>query len=350
MKQLSVLPLLFLPALFLFLGCSNASASESEFVLGTVCTVDLYGKGSKAQYRAVFARLKELEDILSANREGTDVDRVNRGSGTEGAAVQRELIELLTKALYYAEMSGGAFDPSVGPLVKLWGIGTDAPRIPFDEEIGEALALVDYRNIEIERIETGTPGKTAETGGTVFLKRRGMALDLGAIAKGYAADEIVKLLSQKGIKTGLIDLGGNIFAYGERQKGRPWRIGIQDPMGERGAYLGILELSNKSVVTSGVYERYFEEGGRRYHHILSTSTGRPAETGLLSVTVAAGSSTDADALSTAAFTLGWEKGRRLIETVPGAGGIFVFEDLSVRITPGIKDIFSLTNDNYRLTE
>jgi thiamine biosynthesis lipoprotein len=280
-----------------------------------------------------------LEDILSANREGTDLDRVNRGAGVEGAAVRRELIELLKKALYYAEMSGGAFDPSVGPLVKLWGIGTDTSRVPSDGEIREALALVNYRDIEID-----------EAKGTVFLKQRGMALDLGAIAKGYAADEAVRLLARQGIKMGLIDLGGNIFAYGERGRGKPWRIGVQDPGKDRGSYIGVLELNNKTVVTSGVYERYFEDGGRRYHHILSTADGRPVETGLLSVTIIAGSSTDADALSTAAFALGWEKGRHLIEAVPGAEGIFVSEDLSVRITPGIKDSFSLTNDEYRLAE
>jgi thiamine biosynthesis lipoprotein len=331
--------ILSLSALFLFSGCSNASAPESEFVLGTLCTVDLYGKGSREQYRAVFARLKELEDILSANKEGTDLDRVNRSSGLEAAPVRDELIELLKEALYYAEMSGGAFDPSVGPLVKLWGIGTDAPHVPSDEEIAWTLALVNYHDIEIDEIKR-----------TVFLKRRGMALDLGAIAKGYAADEAVRLLARRGIKMGLIDLGGNIFAYGERRRGKPWRIGVQDPGKDRGAYIGVLEVVNQSVVTSGVYERYFEDGGRRYHHILSTASGRPAETGLLSVTIAAGSSADADALSTAAFALGWEKGRRLIGTVPGAEGIFVFEDLSVRITPGIKDKFTLTNDDYRLEE
>jgi thiamine biosynthesis lipoprotein len=331
-------------ALSFFSGCPKVSAPKSEFVLGTVCTVDLYGQGSREQYRAVFTRLKELEDILSANREGTDLDRVNRASGLERVTVKRELIEVLGKALYYAEMSGGAFDPSVGPLVKLWGIGTNAPRVPADEEIGEALALVNYNDIEYDEVKTGG------TEGSVFLKRRGMALDLGAVAKGYAADEAVKLLAQKGIKMGIIDLGGNIFAYGERERGKPWRIGVQDPREQRGAYIGVLELSSKSVVTSGVYERYFEADGRRYHHILSTATGRPAETGLLSVTVTAGSSADADALSTAAFALGWEKGRRLIDGVPEAGGIFVFEDLSVKITPGIKDKFSLTSDAYRVTE
>jgi thiamine biosynthesis lipoprotein len=346
MKYIPALPLL---VLFLFLGCSGAPAPESGFVFGTVCTVDLYGKGSKAHSRAVFARLEELEAILSANRDGTDLDRVNRGSGREAVPVRYELIELLTRALYYAEMSGGAFDPTVGPLVTRWGIGTDAPRIPSDEEIAAALALVGYHDVEIAR-EAGQAGQSAAAGGSVFLKHRGMALDLGAIAKGYAADEVVKLLAREGIKMGLIDLGGNIFAYGERKRGEPWRIGIQDPGAGRGAYLGVLELSNKSVVTSGVYERYFEEGGRRYHHILSTKTGRPADTGLLSVTIAAGSSADADALSTAAFALGWERGRRLIEAVPGAGGIFVFEDLSVRVTPGIKGQFSLTSGNYQLME
>jgi thiamine biosynthesis lipoprotein len=330
---------LFLLALLLFSGCPGASARESEFVLGTLCTVDLYGKGSRAQYRAVFARLRELEDIFSANREDTDLDRVNRGAGVEGAAVRRELITVLKKALYYAETSGGAFDPSVGPLVKLWGIGTDTPRVPSGGEIREALALVDYRDIEID-----------EAKGTVFLKRRGMALDLGAIAKGYAADEAVRLLAGQGITMGLVDLGGNIFAYGERRKGKPWRIGVQDPGKDRGAYIGVLELINKTVVTSGVYERYFEDEGTRYHHILSTANGRPVETGLLSVTVAADSSADADALSTAAFALGWEKGRRLIEAVPGAEGIFVFEDRRVRITPGIKGSFSLTSNEYRLAE
>jgi thiamine biosynthesis lipoprotein len=333
---------------FLQAGCSrgsalnsslNNSAAESEFVLGTFCTVNLYGQGKPEQYRAVFGRLRELEDILSANREGTDLDRVNRASGIEGALVRPELIEVLGKALYYAELSGGAFDPAVGPLVKLWGIGTDEPRVPAEGEIAGALALVNYKDIELDTNR-----------GAVLLRRQGMALDLGAIAKGYAADEAVKLLARLGINRGIIDLGGNIFAYGEREQGRPWRIGIQDPRENRGAYIGILDVSNKSVVTSGIYERYFEEDGRRYHHILSTKTGRPSETGLLSVTIAADSSADADALSTAAFALGWDKGRLLVDAVPGVDAIFVFEDLTVRLTPGIKDKFSLSSEEYRLKD
>jgi thiamine biosynthesis lipoprotein len=325
-----------LPLLFFFTACAPAPP-ETEFVLGTFCTVNLYEGGKPGIYRAVFSRLRELEDILSANREGTDLDLVNRSAGFAPVRVRPELITVLDRALYYADLSGGAFDPSVGPLVKLWGIGADTPRVPAEDEIRKTLGLVNWRDIEIDR-----------KAGTVFLRRPGMALDLGAIAKGYAADEVVSIIAAAGVKRAVIDLGGNVFAYGEKQDRKPWRIGVQDPRDIRGAYIGILELRNRTVVTSGVYERFFEEGGRRYHHILSTGTGFPAETGLFSVTIVAGNSIDADALSTAAFVLGWEKGRALIEAVPGAGGIFVFEDLKVRLTKDLEGVFSLSGGEYRM--
>ncbi|MDR0496356.1 MAG: FAD:protein FMN transferase, partial [Treponema sp.] len=269
-----------------------------------------------------------------------DLDRVNRNAVIEPVKVRGELIEVLEKAMEYAEKSNGYFDPSVGPLVKLWGIGTDSAQIPGQEEITEALKLIDYRNIIINKKE-----------GAVFLKRSGMALELGAIAKGYAADEIAKLLVVEGIERGIIDLGGDIFALGERKEKTGegyWRIGIQDPREDRGSYIGILLVKNKSVVTSGVYERFLEENGKRYHHILSTDSGFPVENGLLSVTVTTDKGIDADALSTVAFAMGWEKGRELIASTSGAAGIFVFDDLSVRITPGLEGFFSLTAAEYRL--
>jgi len=311
--------------------------------MGTVCTLNPFNKGSPALYSRAFARLRELEDILSANREGTDVDEVNKNAGQGQVKVRRELMETLEKALEYAEKSSGAFDPSVGPLVKLWGIGSEKARVPGDEEIREALGMIDYREIEID--------KTRET---VFLKRPGMTLDLGAIAKGYAADELVKLLAREGIKRAIIDLGGDIFAMGERKSGKNagdetfWRIGIQDPRENRGMYIGILKAKNKSVVTSGTYERFLEENGRRYHHIFSIENGYPAENGLLSVTVTADNTAEADALSTAAFALGWERGRDLIGKASGAAGIFVFEDLSVRLTPGMEKYFSLSAAEYHI--
>jgi thiamine biosynthesis lipoprotein len=236
-------------------------------------------------------------------------------------------------------MSGGAFDPTVGPLVKLWGIGGDDPRLPGEEEIAGALALVDYRDLVIDR-----------EAGTAFLRRPGQALDLGAIAKGYAADEAVLAAKKARVRRALIDLGGNVFAWGERQKGEAWRIGVQDPRKERGVSLGTLRVKNKSIVTSGVYERYFEEGGKRYHHILSTEDGYPVENGLLAVTVVADSSIEADALSTAVFALGYEKGRALVETRPGTEAIFVFDDSRVILSSGIGEFFSLTGGDYRIAE
>lgn len=328
-------------------------------MLGTICSVNLYEQGKPELYSEIFRRFRELEDILSANREDTDLDRINRNAGLAPVKVRPELIEVLEKAVEYAEKSGGVFDPSVGPLVKLWGIGNDEARVPDNEKIRDALDFIDYREIEIDKKE-----------GTVFLKRAGMSLDLGAIAKGYAADEAVKILVREKIERAIIDLGGNIFALGGKKTeksfkdfwktlfsrglekepsaaGQFWRIGIQDPREARGLYIGILNVKNKSVVTSGSYERFFEEGGKRYHHIFSSKNGFPVENGLLSVTIAADFSVDADALSTTAFALGWEKGRELIASIPGAEGIFVFDDLTVRLTDGIGKDFTLTAAEYR---
>jgi thiamine biosynthesis lipoprotein len=337
----------FFPFMMVFFSCAPASREpESQYALGTFCTINLFNKGNSKLYSLAFDRLHWLEDIFSANQEGTDLDRVNKSAGLNPVKVRPELIDVLEKALEYAEKSGGAFDPTVGPLVKLWGIGTGQERVPEAEEIQKALELIDYREVEINREE-----------GTVCLKRAGMALDLGAIAKGYAADETARLLAEKGIESGIIDLGGNIFAMGEKQesrsKGANWRIGVQDPRDNRGTYIGVLNVKNKSVVTSGVYERFFEKDGKRYHHIFSitgaSTSGYPVENGLLSVTIVTGFSIDADALSTAVFALGWEKGQELISGVEGAGGIFVFDDLTVRVTENLADDFSLTAAEYTLT-
>jgi thiamine biosynthesis lipoprotein len=325
------------------LFCSGAAPAQTEFVMGTICGVNLYGSGSQKLYAAVFSRLREIDRAMNANTGAgsgeSEVGRINRAAGKEAVKVSGDLITVLERALRYAELSGGAFDPAVGPLVKLWGIGTETERIPEAGEIRAALALVNWRDILVNR-----------EAGTVLLRKPGMALDLGAIAKGYAADEAAVLIKNSGLRRGIVDLGGNILALGTRQGGQPWRIGIQAPDRERGDYLGVLLVENKSVVTSGVYERYFESEGRRYHHILSTENGYPIDNGLLAVTVIADFSIDADGLSTSVFALGYEKGRALVESVPGAEAVFVFADKRIRGTGGALAIFSLTSDLYRITE
>jgi thiamine biosynthesis lipoprotein len=274
---------------------------------------------------------------MSSNLPDSEVARINQNAGIMPVKVDEAVITVLSAALRYAELSNGAFDPTVGPLVKLWGIGTEYARIPAEEEIRGALDLVNWQDVFIDVRE-----------GTVFLSKAGMGLDLGAIAKGYAADEAAGIIKRAGISGALIDLGGNIYAVGTKAGGGPWRIAVQDPRDDRGTYVGILELGEKTVVTSGVYERFLETDSRRFHHILSTGNGYPADTGLLSVTVIADTSIDADALSTALFALGYANGRLLVESLENIDALFVFEDLHIRGTPDALEVFTLSNSQYRI--
>ncbi|MDR2518134.1 MAG: FAD:protein FMN transferase [Spirochaetaceae bacterium] len=331
-------------------GRAAETGARSEFALGTVCTVQLYQQGPAKLYNAVFSRIREIEYLMSAAITGTDVDMINKNAGIRPVQVRPEVITVLERAVYYAELSGGAFDPTVGPLVTSWGIGTENPVLPDPESLNRALSLVNWRDLVIDRQRS-----------QVFLRKPGMMLDLGGIAKGYAADEAVRILENAGAGGAIIDLGGNIAAYGEKREKRgkgekeetagqsaPWRIGVQDPLDTRGAYIGVLEVRNKSVVTSGVYERYADINGRRYHHILSTESGYPVDNGLLSVTVISGFSIDADALSTAAFALGYEKGAAMLDSLADTEGVFIFADRTVRLTAGAKGLFTLRRLSYRL--
>ncbi|MDR2418944.1 MAG: FAD:protein FMN transferase [Treponema sp.] len=325
------------------------SQSESEFVMGTICAITLFAPDSAdfaRVFNEAFKRLHEIENLMSATVSGAggvsgaDINRVNHYAGQYALRVSAETIAVVERALYYAELSDGAFDPTVGPLVKLWGIGTETPKLPSQDEIAQALSLVNWRDVSIE-----------PEPGALFLKRPGMSLDLGAIAKGYAADEVVRIIAKAGIPSAIIDLGGNIFAYGLKnpsEPAAPWRIGVQNPLDIRGAYLGILELQNKSVVTSGVYERYADIDGIHYHHILSTRDGYPVRNGLLSVTIIASSSIESDALSTMVFALGYEHGRALVETMDGVEALFVFEDKTIRATSGAQAVFTLSDAGYHV--
>jgi thiamine biosynthesis lipoprotein len=316
-------------------GCAPPPP-ESEYVLGTVCRVNVFADGKPAVYREIFTRIREIEGMMSVNLPDSDISAVNAAAGTAPVRVNPELLDVLEAALFFARESGGAFDPTVGPLVKLWGIGGDAARVPPEAALAAALPLVNWRDVVIDR-----------EAGTVFLRRPGMALDVGGIAKGYAADAAAAILRARGIRRALIDLGGNIYVFGEKAGGDPWRVGVQNPLDERGAALGVLSVpGGVSVVTSGVYERFFEEDGRRYHHILSTRDGCPIDSGLLSVTIVAASSMEADALSTTVFALGWEQGTELLSRRAGSAAVFVFADRTVRCTPGAAEGFVLNSGAF----
>jgi FAD:protein FMN transferase len=304
--RISVL-FLFL-SVFLLFSCSQISEPRTQMVMGTVCTVNAYSDGTSKLYDELFERLHEIENEFSVNIAASEVSAINDAAGEHAVAVSPGVLYVVQTALKYAELTDGAFDPTVGPLVKLWGINTDHARVPSLQEIDNTLALINWRDVIVSE-------DTDDSGGSVMLRRSGMALDLGGIVKGYAADELTALLKAHGAKRAIIDLGGNIYVFGKKKDGSLWNVGVKDPSVPEGNPALVLRLSNSTVVTSGVYERFFIQDGVRYHHILDTKTGYPARTGLLSSTIVCESSIAADALSTSVFVLGEEKGMALINRI-----------------------------------
>jgi thiamine biosynthesis lipoprotein len=334
--------LLFLTAVFVLASCAPkppVEHSRTDFVLGTVCTVRLVQGGDDKLLDTAFARLRQIESELTVNKPGSEIDAVNAAAGKHPVKVGADAIAIIKKDLGYCAMTDGAFDPSVGPLVKLWGIGTDHARLPAQSEIDAAKKLVGWKDIVLD-----------ENAGTVYLKRPGMALDLGSGTKGYATDQLVELFKSAGVKSAIIDLGGNIFVMGSRPDGKPWRVGLQNPdSSERGAYLGIADLSNKTMVTSGVYERFFIKNGKRYHHILDPFTGYPVDNGLTSVTIITDRSFDADGFTTALFAVGRERGMEL-GIKAGVGVIMVDDKNRVYMSPGVSKYFQITDPNFTYAE
>ncbi len=313
--------------------------TRTDFVLGTVCTIRLIDGGNANTLSEAFARLRSIEDHMSANKDGTEIAQINANAGKEPVKVSEDTFYVITKALEYARLTNGAFDPSVGPLVRLWNIGNGGEKVPPEREILAAKALVGWQQVVMDAATR-----------KVFLKKPGMRLDLGAIAKGYAADEVAKILIAHKVKAAVVDLGGNVLVFGSKKDKSPWRVGIQNPESARGEYLGIATGAQMTVVTSGVYERYFIQDGKRYHHILSTETGWPVDNGLVSVSIISKSSIDADALSTSLFILGIEKGMALLKNFPDTYAVFIDKDKKVYLSPGASKVFTLQDKNYHLAE
>lgn len=316
-------------------GCSSMQTSnKTELILGTIVNVTLYGKTSQENLdlaaQAALDRAKELENIFSATSESSELSYVNKHALNHPVEISQELYTVLERSLYYANLTDGAFDPTLGRLIKLWGIGTDNAQVPDEAQIEP---LTDQKNYQYVLLN--------EENHTVQFTKDGFELDLGAIAKGYAADEMKKLLiDDYGITCGLLNLGGNIITIGERYDKKPWNLGIADPKNPEDSQnpAVLLKISDKTVVTSGDYQRYFvDSDGTSYHHILDGSTGRPADTGLSSVTIIAGCSMDADALSTACFVLGEEKAVQLLETMDDVEAVFISTDEHITATDGIRD-------------
>lgn len=309
------------------------------FCMGTNITQKVYGDNCYSIVAQVENEMRIIEASMSFFLQDSEISKINLLAGREYSVVNKDVFEVIKKAKYLSEVTNGCFDITSAPLIKLWGIFTKNAKVPLESEIRTALELVNYKDILLD-----------EEKHTVMLLKRGQKIDLGAIAKGFAADRAIEIYQKNGIESAMVNLGGNVKVLGCKPDGNAWVVGIQNPEKKRGDLIGGVEVTNKTVVTSGDYVRCFENDNQKYHHIFDLQTGYPSDSNLSSFTIIMDKSMDADALSTSIFVMGIDKGMELLRTIKGADGIFITKDKQVITTDGIrKNLIFLKNDNgYRL--
>lgn len=296
--------------------------------MGTVITSRVCGAHGEEALKAAEQEAARLEGLLSRFIPASDICRVNRSAGIRHEEVSCETYEVLSRAYEFSKISQGCFDVTIGPLADLWKGCLDAAAPPNESEIRLTLPLVN--NADLHLIPRAN---------TVGLIKTSQSIDLGGIGKGYAADRITDVFNRYGVSSAYTNLGGNVATIGAKPDGSPWVVGIQHPRQEH-SIIGYVSAVNQSVVTSGDYQRFFiGSNGKRYHHILDPATGYPAQSGLLSVTVVAGSSMAADALSTILFVAGMEKGLELLKLFPGTEAVFIDTNFAVYLTRGLHTCF-----------
>jgi thiamine biosynthesis lipoprotein len=305
--------------------------SGEGYYLDTVCSIKVYAVDANSKedpedvINGAFDTVSQYEKLLSKTVPGSDVDRINK-AGAEGAECDERTVALIEKAIEYSEISKGRFDITIGRVSDLWDFHAEAPVLPDKKKLDEAIKHVDYRNLKIE-------------GNKVMLEDPESQVDLGAIAKGYIADQAADYLRNHGIKGAIVDLGGNISVVGSKDgNSESFKVGVKKPFSKTGELICILPARDKNVVTSGTYERYIEVGGKRYHHILSVKDGFPVKTDLISVTVVGekGKGADCDALATVCMIMGKKQAKDLIESMPGYEALFLSSDDSITKTSGFK--------------
>ncbi len=328
---LAGLAVVALVALFIYDVVFNIPEStKSEFSMGTVVTQTLTGNDAEQTADEIFKRFNNIEfKWLSWRIADANIAKVNNAAGT-GFPVADNTVEWLKKTLEVCASSGGALDITIGKITALWDFGGENEQLPKKDELEGLLENVDYRSVEI-------------SGNTVTIAR-GQSLDMGAVGKGIACDEAMKILSESKVKSAIISVGGSILLYGDKDD---FRVGVRDPQGKSTDYMGILTLKSSCISTSGSYEKTFVREDESYFHILDPKTGFPAKSGLASVTVVCDSGLVADALSTACFVLGYENSLPLLEKYK-ADAVFITDRQTVQVTPGLDGAFKITNNDYSL--
>ena len=311
----------------------KSEASESEiFALDTAITLKVYGSKRDEVLKKLEDKINELDDMLSTGKETSEVSRLNRGGE---AVLSPTMANLVKRSLDIYKKTDGLFDITIYPLMELWGFPTKNYRVPSEKEIEEKLKLVGSDKIDFN-----------EETRKISFKNKGMEIDFGGIGKGYITDELVKILTDEKVESAIINLGGNVFGFRKKPDGSLWNIAIRDP-NEPDKYMAAIRLEDSAVITSGGYERYFEENGIIYHHILDPRTGKPSESGLKSVSIISKDGTLADALSTSLFIMGEEKAVKYWkENGSNFDILLMTKDNRLLVSEGIKD--KVISDNYKI--
>lgn len=356
----------------LLTGCSTFLQPDQKkeliktgFAFNTTYTITLYEGGSEDLLEKCATRCQEFEKVFSRTLKGSELYNINeiekvylevlnkKNGIKDGEAAETEikaladpannavfhinndgsieftvsdiLYEILEKGLYYSEKSKGVFDITIEPESSLWDFTSDNRKVPEDTKIKEAVKLTGYKNAALEDRK-------------LVLEKPGMGIELGAIAKGFIADKLKEYLKENGVTSGTVNLGGNVLCIGKKPDNSPFRIGIQHPFENRNEVITAVKAEDISVVSSGIYERYFIQDGKMYHHILDPSTGYPYNNGLVAVTIISGKSVDGDALSTTCFAMGLEKGLEFASSLENVYAVFITEDEKLHYSEGFKEM------------
>ena len=345
--------------MLLFTGCQNttgtSTATEKEPIsissikLNTAIQITIYDSQDKSllddclalcdRYELIFSRTNENSELYKLNHRKDTSDKDPNADGQtipypiSGTAdtwhISEDLASLLSQGLSITRESDGAFDIAIAPLTSLWDFTAEDPKVPDDAAIQKALPLCSSDGVTIDDQDITLPSDDIQ-------------FDVGAIAKGYIADRMKDLLVKKGVNSAIINLGGNVLCIGSKPDGTPFKVGIQKPFADRNETEAVMDITGKSVVSSGIYERCFKQGGKLYHHILNPQTGYPYDNGLISVTIISDQSVDGDALSTTCFALGLEDGLKFAEK-KGVQAVFITEDYELHYTDGFQDEINVTD-------
>ncbi len=341
MKKRFIVGIAFICCCLSLVGCSKEEIKESTtqietsseepvtkeiFAMDTYMTLSAYGKNAAKALDVAEEEIKNIEELVSTGKDTSEISILNKGGSHKVSKTTGYMIE---RSLELYKKTNGAFDISIYPVMKIWGFTDQNYKIPDKKELKQTLKKVDASKVQYD-------SKSQQ----VTFKNKGMEIDLGGIAKGYTSDRVIEILKENGVDSAVISLGGNVKTLNKKPDGSDWRIAVEDPK-DSSKFVGILTLSDKAVITSGGYQRYFEQDGQRYHHIIDPSTGYPANSGLTSVSIVAKDGTLADGLSTSLFIMGKEKASDYWrEHSDEFDAVLVEDDGTVLVTEGLKDCFT----------